>query len=190
MNALTQALNREGVSVARFEFPYMQKRRETGVRRPPDRMPALQTSFLDAIGTFRDSIDANVWLMLGGKSMGARVASLASASRAQDDITVRGVCCFGFPFLPPGKARKQNPPKTRVGDLVGDKPVLIVQGTRDAFGGRELVNPLHLAHRIRIHWVEEGDHDLKPRARSGLNQAQLIGQAALAVRQFAENLVD
>src|SRR5690606_32677264 len=104
MNLLSQALARQGLAVLRFEFPYMAERRASGTRRPPDRMPVLLDSYR-AYLTERPDVCAP--LLIGGKSMGGRVASLLA-----DEVQPAGLVCFGYPFHPPGK-----PERTRTAHL-------------------------------------------------------------------------
>ena len=86
-----------------------------------------------------------------------------------DEMGVRGLICFGYPFHPPGK-----PEQLRTAHLEDLRtPALILQGTRDPFGTREEVSAYKLSKAIRIEWIEKGDHSLK----GGLPQA--IASAAL-----------
>src|ERR1700683_2872759 len=97
-------------------------------------------------------------LVIGGKSMGGRIASLVA-----DDAGVDGLVCLGFPFHPVGK-----PDKLRVEHLGKIKtPTLIVQGERDPFGSREEVAGYKLSAAVRIEWLVDGDHSFKPRKSSG-----------------------
>ena len=110
-----------GFGVVRFEFPYMHQRRLTGGKRPPDRAPVLDAFYRSVLET----LGSPERLVIGGKSMGGRVAS-----RIADDSGVRGLVCLGYPFHPPRK-----PEKLRTAHLVGLRcPTLILQGTRDPFG--------------------------------------------------------
>lgn len=178
MNLLSQALARQGLAVVRFEFPYMAERRASGTRRPPDRMPVLLDSYRAHLA---ERPDVCAPLFIGGKSMGGRVASLLA-----DEVQPAGLVCFGYPFHPPGK-----PERTRTAHLEQlATPALILQGTRDPFGRPEEVDSYALSARIRVHWLESGDHDFKPLRSSGLTQQQLIDQAALRVTDFIRDQLD
>ena len=96
MNFFAEELAKHKYRVARFEFPYMAKRRTTDKRPGPDRPPVLQETWHEAIGLF-----AGKNLVIGGKSMGGRVASMIA-----DDATVNGLICLGYPFHPVGKPEK------------------------------------------------------------------------------------
>ncbi|HEY0593279.1 MAG TPA: alpha/beta fold hydrolase [Thermoanaerobaculia bacterium] len=170
MNEVADAIAERGVRVIRFEFPYMAARRE-GARKPPDPQPRL-------LATWRRTIEAHRGagrVFIGGKSMGGRIATMVA-----DDAGVDGVVCFGYPFHPPGK-----PEQLRTAHLESIRtPLLIVQGTRDALGSREEVPSMHLAPSIRIEWIEDGDHSLKPRARSGMSYADAMRRAVDAAARF------
>jgi predicted alpha/beta-hydrolase family hydrolase len=117
MNAFAAGLAHAGLRVARFEFPYMASQRRTEAKRPPDREPVLRDAWLRAVATLgREN------LVIGGKSMGGRIASLVA-----DEAGVAGLVCLGYPFHPTGK-----PDQLRVAHLRSiQTPTLILQGTRD-----------------------------------------------------------
>lgn len=160
--------------VARFEFPYMAARRRGGGRRPPDRQPVLLQTWRDAIAALDPAR-----LVVGGKSMGGRMASLVA-----EESAVRGLVCLGYPFHPPGR-----PERLRTAHLEALRcPTLIVQGTRDPFGTAEEVAGYALSPAIRIHWIADGDHDLKPRKASGRSPTEALGEAVGAVAGFLRAL--
>lgn len=174
LNAVAEGLASEGIRVARFEFPYMRARREGG-RRPPDREPVLRQTWLAAI----EELGGAGNLVIGGKSMGGRIASLVA-----DEAGPRGLVCLGYPFHPPGQ-----PEKTRTAHLEHLRtPTLIVQGTRDPFGTPEDVAGYRLSPQIRIVWLEDGDHSFKPRPSSGRTEAQSLAEAVAAVAGFVAAL--
>lgn len=157
MNTMAEGLCDRGIDVWRFEFPYMAERRKTGKKRPPDRQPVLLGSWQDAI----DGAEGKLPLLIGGKSMGGRMASLASQAPAVD-----GLVCLGYPFHPPGK-----PEQTRLEPLQNlTVPALMVQGTRDPLGRKEEVADYDLPPSLDWLWLEDGDHDFKPRVKSGYRQ--------------------
>jgi hypothetical protein len=101
-----------------------------------------------------------------------------------DEVGARGLVCLGYPFHPPGR-----PERLRTAHLAALRtPTLIVQGTRDPFGGPEEVAGYDLSPSIRIAWIEDGDHDLRPRARSGRTAAGNLAAALEAVAGFAAGL--
>ena len=149
MAAVAKAIGEQGIRVVRFNFPYM----EAG-RKVPDRQPVLLDAWREVIAAHGGGRKVHI----GGKSMGGRMASMIA-----DEMKVRGLICFGYPFHPPGQ-----PQKTRVEHLKElQTPTLIVQGTRDPFGTRDDVQGYALSKAIRVEWIEGGDHSLKgglPRA--------------------------
>jgi len=177
MTAAAAALAAEGFRIARFEFAYMAARR-LGSRKPPPRADTLTGEYRDAV----TSLGAKGRLVIGGKSMGGRVASLV-AGELHAAGTIAGLLCLGYPFHPPEK-----PAQLRTAHLEGLKaPALICQGTRDPFGTREEVAGYALSPAIDVLWLEDGDHDLKPRKTvSGFSAADHLGTMTAAVRQWAD----
>ncbi|MGH7933219.1 MAG: alpha/beta family hydrolase [Candidatus Binataceae bacterium] len=175
MNTIAQAVASQTVRVVRFEFPYMAARRISGKRGAPDREVALLDAWRHAITAAR----AGRILVVGGKSLGGRIASMIA-----DDVGAAGLVCLGYPFHPPG-----NPSRPRVRHLEQLRtPALIVQGTRDSLGRPEEVRHYNLSPRVRIAWIEDGDHSLKPRVRSGRTEAQNLSDAIAYVRDFIASL--
>jgi len=179
MNALVGPLVSRGIRVVRFEFGYMAARRD-GVRRPPPRADSLAPEYRDAVAAVREAGPIGS-LLIGGKSMGGRVASMV-ADELADLGYIRGLVCLGYPFHPPEK-----PDQLRTAHLRELRvPTLICQGTRDPFGTRDEVPGYDLSPAIEVHWLEDGDHDLRPRkAISGRSFAENVAEAADAVAAFA-----
>ena len=165
-----------GIATLRFEFSYMAARRQGGSRKPPPRAERLTDEYRAAVA----ALPKGAPLLIGGKSMGGRVASLvADELHAQGHIA--GLVCLGYPFHPPKK-----PDQLRTGHLVELAcPALIVQGERDPFGSRSEVEALRLSPSIRFHWVGDGDHDLGPRGGSGFTRKGNLAGAADAIAAFA-----
>lgn len=180
MAAAAGALSAQGFRVARFEFGYMAARRTSGDRKPPPRAETLNPEYRDAIA----ELGAKGPLIIGGKSMGGRVASMI-ADELYAERKIAGLLCLGYPFHPPGK-----PEQLRTQHLKALKtPALICQGTRDEFGTRDEVAGYALSDRIEILWLEDGDHDLKPRKKiSGFTAADHLTTMAEAVRTWAGKL--
>jgi len=181
MNAATKALVGVGLRIARFEFAYMASRRTAAGRKPPPRAEKVMSEYVAAV----EALQARGPLVIGGKSMGGRVASMVC-----DDLLakgrVAGLLCLGYPFHPVGK-----PEQLRTAHLKALKtPALIVQGTRDPFGTRDEVVTYELAKQIEILWLEDGDHDLKPRkAVSGFSAADHLATMAQTVGAWVERVV-
>ena len=181
LNSVARGLAAGGeVRVVRFEFPYMRARRdETGRhsvsglagRRAPDREPILRNSWKEVV----EKLGGGAKVVIGGKSMGGRIASMVA-----DEVAARGLVCLGYPFHPPGRPEKL---RTKHLETLAT-PALIVQGTRDAFGSPEDVAGYALSPAIRFVWLEDGDHSWKPRAASGRTEAQNMAEGIAAIREF------
>jgi predicted alpha/beta-hydrolase family hydrolase len=172
LNTVARELASGGVRVARFEFPYMRARRETGRRGgAPDREPVLRDAWKEAV----EKLGGGDQLVIGGKSLGGRIASMVA-----DEVGARGLVCLGYPFHPPGR-----PEKLRTKHLETLRtPALVLQGTRDPFGTPDDVAGYRLSPAIRVVWIEDGDHSWKPRASSGRTLEQNMAEAIAAMREF------
>lgn len=179
---MSALLENKGLQVKTFEFPYMQKIRTEGKRRPPDRMPKLLIAFQHEL----ESLCENQFVFIGGKSMGGRVASLlAAANEGERKITIRkisGVICLGFPFHPPKKIEKYR------GEHLMNMSVdtLIVQGERDTFGTQAEIESYNFSESVQVEILPDGDHSFKPRVRSGVTLEQNLIQCADLIIDFVE----
>jgi len=171
MNRVARGLADRARCVIRFEFPYMSERRTSGRRPGPGRAERHTGEWLEVIARAGDPSR----LVIGGKSMGGRVASLVA-----DQAGVAGLVCLGYPFHPPGQ-----PANLRVAHLEGLRtPALIVQGSRDPFGTRDEVARYSLSPSIRLLFLEGGDHSYKPPPGATPGETELIEQAVAAVDRF------
>lgn len=156
MTAMAMGLACRGVTVVTFDFPYMHAGRKL-----PDRAPVLEACFAAVVRDVRATPDlAAKPLFIGGKSMGGRMATHLGASRA---VEASGIVALGYPLHPPGK-----PQQLRAAHLPAIAwPVLIVQGSRDAFGTPDELRPvLATMHaQVTLHVVEGGDHSFAVRGR-------------------------
>lgn len=170
MSTVAAAIARRGIRVVRFEFPYMRDRRR-GKRRPPDRESVLRDEWARIVR----KVGGVNQLIIGGKSLGGRMASLVA-----DDLGVRALICLGYPFHPVGK-----PEKLRTAHLSRlHTPTLICQGNRDPLGNREEIATYPLSPWIRVAYLEDGDHSFKPRKASGRTEEQNLEEAAAHVAMF------
>lgn len=171
MDFFAESLGQRGFRVARFEFPYMAVRRTTGKKRGPDREPVLRETWHTVIKL----LQGKHRLVIGGKSMGGRIASLIA-----DEAAVDGLVCLGYPFHPVGQ-----PDRLRVDHLTNiQTPTLIIQGTRDPFGKPEEVTGYSLAKQLEVHWLEDGDHSFKPRKKSGRTEQQNWEDGVKVISRF------
>ena len=179
MDAVARLLAERTIGTVRFEFAYMAARRHGGSRKPPPKAERLMDEYRAAVAGAPEGAP----LLIGGKSMGGRVASLV-ADELYADGRIAGLVCLGYPFHPPKK-----PDQLRTAHLVGLRcPTLIVQGDRDPFGSRSEIEALTLSPAIRFHWAGDGDHDLGPRGNSGFTRKGNLAAAADAVAGFAQSL--
>jgi hypothetical protein len=144
-----------GISTATFDFPYIAARRKV-----PDRAPVLEQSWREALDTARAEF-AGLPLVIGGKSMGGRMASHIAAQGCEG---VTGLVFLGYPLHPPGK-----PEQRRDAHLPAIRErMLFAQGTRDAFGGAaEIAALLPSLQHAQLHEVDGGDHSFKVSGRKG-----------------------
>lgn len=178
MNDIADRLAGRGIAVSRFEFPYMAARRDTGKKKPPDRQPILLASWRAALHAVRVAYP-KARIAIGGKSMGGRMATVLAADSATS-ATVEAIVTLGYPFHPPGK-----PERLRVEHFpLILAPTLMVQGTRDPFGRAEEVAEYILPPNATVHWIDDGDHDLKPRKQSGKTREDALDEAAKSVSVF------
>lgn len=178
MNRVAHTLANASLDVYRGEFDYMARRREDGKKRPPPKADRLLHE-LEAL--IRALPDPERPLMLAGKSMGGRVATLlASRSEWPQDLPrPTRVVVFGYPFYAPGKS--DRPRIDHLPDALC--PIQIVQGTRDPMGSRDQVQHFDLGGEVDIHWIEDGNHDLRPR---GLKKDQVLPHLASSVSSIIQ----
>jgi predicted alpha/beta-hydrolase family hydrolase len=153
MTALGAALAARGVRVVRFNFPYSEADKGR-----PDPMPKLTTCFRAVIHDVKARLGPH-HLVVGGRSMGGRAASmlLAEDARAADALLL-----FAYPLHPPGqpeKLRDAHLPALRV-------PVLCFNGTRDDFCTRALMDAVlaRVPAQWEQRWVDDADHSFHVRA--------------------------
>lgn len=182
MTSMTGHLVRAGLCVARFNFSYMDTMAKTGIRRPPDSMARLMEQYQDVLSTLGRPC------FIGGKSMGGRVATMilaeqsdfGCATQTRVEESCLGGVVYGYPFH-----SKSKPEQLRVSHferLV--KPVLIFQGERDLLGNKSTVSGLRLSKKVSVRWYEDGDHDLRPRIKSGHDYDRYLIGMSLETARF------
>jgi hypothetical protein len=161
------ALAARGIDTVTFNFLYSEAR-----KRIPDKNDKLEACWRKVIEAWRDGKlgrhGADDELFIGGKSMGGRIASQVAAAPSGD---IAGLVLLGYPLHPPGqpdKLRTRHLPAIRA-------PILIVQGSRDAFGTPDELRPIldRLTARTELYVVEGGDHSYKVAKKAVPNQAQV-----------------
>ena len=143
LTTASRAAAAERISVALVEQPY----RVAGRRSPP-RAPQLDADWLTVVERLRDRELHGLPLIVGGRSLGARVAC-----RTAETTGAIAVLCLAFPLEPPSRAGK--PRQNRLAELEAVKvPTLVVQGERDPFG---MPPPGRFRQVVKV----PGDHGLK-----------------------------
>lgn len=186
MADMANRLSHKGMSVVRFNFEYMDKIASEGRKRPPDRAAKLLDKYAAVVEHVLNQENdlQNLPVVIGGKSMGGRMATLIASESRLAQLT--GVIVFGYPFHPPGK-----PEKLRVEHLKAlTTPLLILQGERDTFGKIEEVKGYALSEKVTLHFLTDGDHSLKPRKASGISYIDNLELAASYCDEFVTALLD
>jgi predicted alpha/beta-hydrolase family hydrolase len=164
-----QLANR-GILSVKFDFEYMETQ-----RRVPDSQPKLQARY-------RSVVDQVVVehrpqrLIIGGKSMGGRVASYIASGLPQ----INGLVFLGYPLHPPAK-----PDQLRDQHLYGlNIPMLFVSGTKDTFAERDLLQGVvdKIGDNATLVWIEGGDHSLKRRR----NEVETLPMAVDAIMNWLD----
>ncbi len=171
MTAIARGIADRGVRVIRFEFPYMAARRAGKKTGAPDREPVLLDAWREMVAKYAPASQ----LVIGGKSLGGRMASMVA-----DELGVAGVLCFGYPFHPPGQPQKL---RTRHLESLAT-PALVIQGTRDPLGNESEVPRYRLSQSITVEWLSDGDHSFKPRVRSGTTEQENLKHAVELASEF------
>jgi predicted alpha/beta-hydrolase family hydrolase len=180
MNDIAALLAERGLATSRFEFAYMAGRRTGAGRKPPPRAERVMDEYRQAV----TALAADRPLVIGGKSMGGRVATMI-AEELYRDGKITGVVCLGYPFHPTGQ-----PEKTRTAHLEKlSAPTLICQGTRDPFGTQGDVSRYDLSPAIEFHWVTAGDHDFRPAKGAGVTAKDNLRAAADAIAGWIDALI-
>ena len=169
MVTVASELAAAGVHVVTFNFLYTEQR-----RRSPDRTPLLEETWRAVLEGVATRISPKGMLVVGGKSMGGRIASqvLASPPETPAWSRVKGLVLLGYPLHPPGKPdvpRTAHLPRIRV-------PILLVQGTRDTFGTRAEVTPVFdaLPAEVTYDFIEGGDHSFAVPKSAGMTERDIL----------------
>jgi len=173
MVGFAQALSAQGLDVITFNFLYTEQR-----RRLPDRGPALEDCYRAVIDAARARLDsATRALFIGGKSMGGRIATQVAA--ADPALPVAGLVLLGYPLHPPGQ-----PHKLRDAHLPSvHRPMLFVQGSRDAFGTPDELAPIlaRLSPSPTVLAIDGGDHSFKVNRKHAQPQPEIYAGIQRAI---------
>ena len=175
MSTFASGLTDLDLRVYRFNFLYTERKKKS-----PDKQPVLEETYRSVVEAIRE--DAPTPLVLGGKSMGGRIASQVAATGTACD----GLAFLGYPLHPPGK-----PERIRDAHLSDVKvPMLFVEGTRDPFCPLETLDRVRnaLSAPTEVFVVEDGDHSFKVRKSSGRSTADAWQEAVGAVADWITKL--
>jgi uncharacterized protein len=171
-----RGLAARGLSTATFDFPYM-----ASGRKVPDRTPILEAAWRDAVEAARGAFPG-LPLVIGGKSMGGRIASHVAAAGYPG---LAGLVFLGYPLHPPGK-----PDQRRDAHLPSiAEPMLFVQGTRDAFGTADEIRALvGRLRRAVLHEVDGADHSFRVAGRGAPGANEVLAEVLDAVTGWVSSL--
>jgi predicted alpha/beta-hydrolase family hydrolase len=181
MATFSRTLSALGLDIITFNFLYTEQR-----RRSPDRNPLLESCYRAVIDASRQQVEsARRCLAIGGKSMGGRIATQVAA--ADPDLVLHGLVLLGYPLHPPGR-----PSERRDAHLPAvSRPMLFVQGSRDAFGTPAELAPVlaPLAPPATLHVVDGGDHSFKVSTRDPSRQAAVYDDVQHTIIEWMKQLV-
>jgi predicted alpha/beta-hydrolase family hydrolase len=176
MTAFSGAMQARGITAVTFDFPYMRHH-----RRAPDRAPVLEATWRAVLQHITAGGAGPARVVIGGKSMGGRIASHVLSDPARPLPSVVGLVLLGYPLHPPGQ-----PDRLRTAHLpLLGTPTLVVQGSHDAFGAEQEVREAFAAVRASVDWliVPGGDHSFKVR-RAGRTQAEIFEDVYATVARW------
>jgi uncharacterized protein len=163
--AVADGLAGRGVTTLRFNFPYTERKRKL-----PDQKPALERCYRAAMVAMRERMPEGAAIVIGGKSMGGRIATMVAA----EGEPTAGIILLGYPLHPP-----KQPERLRDAHLPKiTAPMLFLTGTRDALCDLTLLRPVlaKLGRRATLHVVEGGDHSLDVLKSSGRSRADVLSE--------------
>lgn len=178
LESIAAALAHVDVATFRYQFPYMEKGKK-GVDRPPVAVATVRAAVAAAAAAA-----PGLPIVAGGKSFGGRMTSTAAAESPLEGVV--GLAFLGFPLHPPGR-----PGTERAAHLAEiTVPMLFMQGTRDSFARKELLESVvkPLRKTATLHWIEDADHGFKVPKRTGRTQDDVIAELAQTVSGWTESL--
>ena len=184
MRMFANGLAARGLDVMTFNFVYMEQGRSV-----PDQRHKLESCCCAVIeAALKHKKLKNNHVVIGGKSMGGRIASQVMVGEECKAFAneVVGLVFLGYPLHPPGQ-----PTKLRVEHLEHiKKPMLFVQGTRDALGTPEEIKPFvkSLRPAATFHEIEGGDHSFKAPKKFGLTPDQIFETAMDEIDRWVRSL--
>jgi predicted alpha/beta-hydrolase family hydrolase len=179
MEAAAQRLADRGIATFRYQFPYVEQGRKR-----PDYQPILLKTVRSAVAE-ASALAKGLPIYAGGKSMGGRMTSLATAQEPLPGV--RGLVFFGFPLHPAGKPGVERAEHlTRVA-----LPMLFLQGTRDKLAELELLTPIcgELPDTATLERIEGADHGFHVLKRSGRTDDEVLDELADRTRAWIDTTI-
>jgi len=177
LEAIAEALAKEGVATFRYEFPYMQ-----GGRKRPDPPAVLHATVRAAVLAAQEAAP-DLPVIAGGKSFGGRMTTQTQADAPLPGL--HGIALLGFPLHPagaPSVKRAEHLPRVMA-------PLLFLQGTRDELADLALLRPVvEKLPRAHLRLVEGADHSFHVLKRSGRTDADVLRELARAVAEWGSGL--
>jgi predicted alpha/beta-hydrolase family hydrolase len=177
MVALSDLLRSRSIDMVRFNFLYSEKRSGR-----PDQMPRLKECIAAVALRARQEIQPEK-LIIGGRSLGGRAASMLAA----DGFPCDALLLLAYPLHPPGKPEELRDAHLRQIEV----PVLCVNGTSDSFCRRDLMEGVvgSLTARWTMHWVEAADHSFHVPKGSGRSASDVLNEIADVCKAWEARLV-
>jgi predicted alpha/beta-hydrolase family hydrolase len=177
MLAASNTLRARGFGVVRFNFLY----KERGSGRP-DPMPKLMDTVAAVVARVRAELRPKT-LIIGGRSMGGRAASMLAA----DGFDADGLLLLAYPLHPEGQPEKLR--DAHLPRIV--MPVLCINGTRDGLCRRELMERAltTVTAPWEMHWIEGADHSFHVLKSSGRNDAAVLDEVGQACARWLSELI-
>jgi uncharacterized protein len=174
--SVSQVIRAQGMDVVRFNFLYKQKRSGR-----PDPMPVLRKTVEAVVARTRDELQPDL-VIIGGRSMGGRAASMLAA----DGFACDGLLLLAYPLHPAGK-----PDQLRDAHLPDiEVPVLCLNGTRDALCRRDLMDAVleRVGPNWTMHWLDGADHSFHVLKSSGRTDAEVLAEIGQSSRAWVEGV--
>jgi hypothetical protein len=174
----TQAMREQGLGTVRFNFLYRQRRSGR-----PDPMPKLMACYAAVVARVREELSP-ARLVIGGRSMGGRVASMMAA----DGFDADGLLLLAYPLHPPGRPEKLR--DAHLPQVV--MPTLCISGTRDDFCTKGIMDEVvaRLTSTFRMHWIEGADHSFHVLKSSGRTDSEVMNEIAGTARDWAGSSIN
>jgi uncharacterized protein len=174
--AAATTMRARGLDVVRFNFLYKEKKSGR-----PDPMPLLKKSIAAVVDRVRKETRPRR-LIIGGRSMGGRAASMLAA----EDFACDGLLLFAYPLHPAGK-----PEQLRDAHLPAlTVPTLCLNGTRDTLCRRDLMEAVlkKVGPNFQMHWLEGADHMWHVLKSSGRTDVEVLEEAGRVSEEWISRL--